>query len=200
MQQACGTTRRRIERPKVGREIQYLDERQKQWFEWPIAKAAGGPCVSCHTGLPYLLARPHLRKTLGETTKTEFESGLLEGLQTRLASGESMFKSFKKEPLRSQGLCVEAMLSVIALGLHDDALRETGCRLENPLRADLTELFANLRKHFAQIPAQTRRPNRVSNSRRPRLVTCKALLSRSWMTHFRLNAVFRKAAPRAPPT
>src|SRR5215467_1777998 len=75
----------------------YLDERQKQWFEWPIAKAAGGPCVSCHTGLPYLLARPHLRKALGESTPTEFEAGLLAGLQTRLASRESMFKSFKEE-------------------------------------------------------------------------------------------------------
>jgi squalene-hopene/tetraprenyl-beta-curcumene cyclase len=109
--------------PKLA--AKYLDERQRQWFEWPIAKAPGGPCVSCHTGLPYLLARPSLRKALGETTKTEFERGLLEGLQTRLASGESMFKSFKKEPLRSQGLCVEAMLSVIALGLNDDAPRET---------------------------------------------------------------------------
>src|SRR5262249_12969177 len=73
----------------------YLDDRQKQWFEWPIAKAPGGPCVSCHTGLPYLLARPLLRRALGEPSRTEYERGLLEGLETRLASGESMFKSFK---------------------------------------------------------------------------------------------------------
>jgi len=103
----------------------YLDERQKRWFEWPIAKAAGGPCVSCHTGLPYLLARPHLRKALGETTKTQFETGLLDGLQTRLQSGESMFKSFKNEPLRSEGLCVEAVLSVIALGTNEDVPKQT---------------------------------------------------------------------------
>jgi squalene-hopene/tetraprenyl-beta-curcumene cyclase len=109
--------------PKLA--AKYLDQRQKQWFDWPITQAAGGPCVSCHTGLPYLVARPHLRKALGETTKTEFESGLLEGLQTRLASGESMFKSFKKEPLRSQGLCVEAMLSVVAFGFNDDVPGES---------------------------------------------------------------------------
>src|SRR5437667_1402961 len=72
----------------------YLDDRQKQWFEWSITKASGGPCVSCHTSLPYLLARPHLRKALSETGKTEFERGLLDGLQVRLRSGETMFKSF----------------------------------------------------------------------------------------------------------
>src|SRR6184192_3888876 len=38
----------------------YLDSRQKEWFAWPAAKAPGGPCVSCHTGLTYLLARPVL--------------------------------------------------------------------------------------------------------------------------------------------
>lgn len=103
----------------------YLDDRQKQWFEWPIAKASGGPCVSCHTGLPYLLARPHLRQTLGETTRTEFERGLLEGLEARLASGESMFKSLKKEPLRSQALCVEAIVGVMALRPDKDAPRDT---------------------------------------------------------------------------
>ena len=36
----------------------YLDERQKQWFEWKPAASANGPCVSCHTGMTYLLARP----------------------------------------------------------------------------------------------------------------------------------------------
>jgi squalene-hopene/tetraprenyl-beta-curcumene cyclase len=105
--------------PKLA--AKYLDDRQKQWFDWSITKSSSGPCVSCHTGLPYLLSRPHLRKALAETNKTEFETGLLEGLQTRLASGEAMFKSFKKEPLRSQGFCVEAILSVLALSADGHA-------------------------------------------------------------------------------
>ena len=36
----------------------YLDGRQKEWFSWKPAMSADGPCVSCHTGMTYLLARP----------------------------------------------------------------------------------------------------------------------------------------------
>jgi squalene-hopene/tetraprenyl-beta-curcumene cyclase len=43
----------------------YLDSRQKEWIAWPPAMASGVACVSCHTGMPYLLARPALRKALG---------------------------------------------------------------------------------------------------------------------------------------
>ncbi len=62
---------------------QYLDGRQKQWFAWPRAASADGPCVSCHTGLPYLLARPALRHRLGETQPTVYEKGLLDRLRTK---------------------------------------------------------------------------------------------------------------------
>ena len=33
----------------------YLDERQREWFAWPQAQSPNGPCVSCHTGMPYLI-------------------------------------------------------------------------------------------------------------------------------------------------
>lgn len=62
---------------------QYLDARQKQWFAWPQAASADGPCVSCHTGLTYLLARPALRRRLGETQPTVYEKGLLDRLRTK---------------------------------------------------------------------------------------------------------------------
>jgi squalene-hopene/tetraprenyl-beta-curcumene cyclase len=63
---------------------QYLDSRQKDWFGWKTAAASGGPCVSCHTGLTYLLARPALRMALGETQPTPYETGLRAGLHARL--------------------------------------------------------------------------------------------------------------------
>ncbi len=63
---------------------EYLDSRQKEWFAWPRAKAEGGPCVSCHTGITYLLARPALRRALGESQPTPYEIGLVEGLRARL--------------------------------------------------------------------------------------------------------------------
>jgi len=59
----------------------YLDERQRDWFAWPQAQSKDGPCVSCHTGMPYLLARPALRQLLHEPQPTMYETGLLNRLR-----------------------------------------------------------------------------------------------------------------------
>ena len=46
----------------------YLDQRSTWWTTWPNAQRDHGTfCVSCHTALPYALARPALRQPLGET-------------------------------------------------------------------------------------------------------------------------------------
>lgn len=65
------------------RAAEYLDGRQKEWFAWPRAASPDGPCVSCHTGLPYLLARPALRRALGEKQPTQYETGLLNRLRAK---------------------------------------------------------------------------------------------------------------------
>jgi squalene-hopene/tetraprenyl-beta-curcumene cyclase len=61
----------------------YLDSRQKEWFAWKQAASPDGPCVSCHTGLTYLLARPALRGALGESEPTLYEKGLLDRLRSK---------------------------------------------------------------------------------------------------------------------
>lgn len=61
----------------------YLDGRQKEWLVWPRAKVEGGICVSCHTGVTYLLARPELRRALGESQATAYEQALLEGIHAQ---------------------------------------------------------------------------------------------------------------------
>jgi squalene-hopene/tetraprenyl-beta-curcumene cyclase len=61
----------------------YLDGRQQEWFEWKRASTADGTCVSCHTGMTYLLARPALRKALNEPKPTDWELKLLSRLRTR---------------------------------------------------------------------------------------------------------------------
>jgi squalene-hopene/tetraprenyl-beta-curcumene cyclase len=86
---------------------QYLDSRQKDWFVWPRANAAAKPCVSCHTGVTYLLARPALRQALGEDTPTVYETGLLASLRSRIDL---------KEPPASPGLGVESVLAARFLG------------------------------------------------------------------------------------
>jgi hypothetical protein len=64
----------------------YLDQRQKQWFEWKPAASANGPCVSCHTGMTYLLARPVLRRALREDQPTVYERGLLDRLRSNVGA------------------------------------------------------------------------------------------------------------------
>ena len=91
---------------------QYLDSRQKEWFDWPRANAAAKPCVSCHTGVTYLLARPVLRKALGEETPTAYENGLLASLRSRLDL---------REPANAPGLGVESILAARFLAT-DNAL------------------------------------------------------------------------------
>src|SRR5262245_32769832 len=63
----------------------YLDARQEAWFGWKPAQSSDGPCVSCHTGMTYLLARPVLRRALHESGPTRFETGLLNRLRTKMS-------------------------------------------------------------------------------------------------------------------
>lgn len=89
----------------------FLDQRQKEWFAWPTAKANGGPCVSCHTGVTYLMARPQLRRVLGEVAPTPYETGLMNALRARLDE-KAVSPGFSKEPLASESMGVEAILAV----------------------------------------------------------------------------------------
>lgn len=94
----------------------YLDDRQKVWAEWPTAKAPGGSCMSCHTGMTYLLARPLLRAS--STPPTAYETALIDGLRTRVAS--------MQEPTPKNG--VESVMA--ALFLSDEAAFERLWKLQ----------------------------------------------------------------------
>src|SRR5713226_3961317 len=101
---------------------QYLDSRQKEWFAWPRAMTPEGPCVSCHTGMTYLLARPALRRELGESQPTQYEKGLLDGLRARVAKKDKDPKELAVEPAKervAQRLGVEAIFSALFLVLED---------------------------------------------------------------------------------
>jgi len=99
---------------------EYLDARQKAWFEWkPALNAPGGPCVSCHTGVTYLLARPALRRALGESQPTEYETRLLRGLRARIDE-KHPFPGFKDEPQFSQSVGVEAVHAALFLAIENE--------------------------------------------------------------------------------
>src|SRR5277367_1497469 len=57
----------------------YLDQRESSWMSWPgAARDHETFCVSCHTSVPYALARPSLRAALGEKTVSPNERRLLD--------------------------------------------------------------------------------------------------------------------------
>src|SRR5215471_21459282 len=62
----------------------YLDGRATWWTTWPnAARDRGTYCMSCHTTLPYALARPQLRELLGERAPSPAEQKIMGNLLTR---------------------------------------------------------------------------------------------------------------------
>src|SRR5262245_19842609 len=62
----------------------YLDGRAEWWTTWPnAARDRGTYCMSCHTTLPYAIARPALRPLLGEEGPSAAERKIVGNLETR---------------------------------------------------------------------------------------------------------------------
>ncbi len=100
----------------------YLDARAKAWTEWPTAKVPGGACVSCHTNLTYLIARPALTQALKEPARAQYETGLIDGLRLRLHQEDTprgMFLGYAKEPFAAQATGVNAIITALCLVRED---------------------------------------------------------------------------------
>lgn len=93
----------------------YLDGREKEWFAWKTAQSPGGVCVSCHTNVTYLIARPALRRELGEKEATSYETGLRDALRARIPMENVFPSSFSKEPKHGQSLGVESIHAALLL-------------------------------------------------------------------------------------
>jgi len=66
----------------------YLDSRELWWQAWPPAqKDHATVCISCHTNVPYALARPALRATLGEQKLSEPERVMVDSIIKRVNLG-----------------------------------------------------------------------------------------------------------------
>ena len=66
----------------------YLDDREVWWQAWPHAqKDHDTVCVSCHTQVPYALARPAMRSQLGEHAISDPERIMLESIIKRVNLG-----------------------------------------------------------------------------------------------------------------
>ena len=69
----------------------YLDSREVYWQGWEHAKKDHGTmCVSCHTQATYGMARPAMRRDLGETGPTEPERVMLASIEKRVGMWKDM--------------------------------------------------------------------------------------------------------------
>jgi squalene-hopene/tetraprenyl-beta-curcumene cyclase len=96
----------------------YLDEREKVWFGF-------ANCISCHSGLPYALARPALHKIVGVNTPTDQETKLLAQIRRRVANWKKLdTKEFglyydSSDELKKQSWGTEAVFNAVILAFDD---------------------------------------------------------------------------------
>jgi squalene-hopene/tetraprenyl-beta-curcumene cyclase len=119
----------------------YLDERELYWMVWDeAAREQGTFCVSCHTAVPYALARPALRKVLGEQIPTDNERLLQENVVKRVRLWKEIAPVYSDKadgPNKSaESRATEAVLLAFVLASHD---AESG-----KLSTDTRTAFGNL--------------------------------------------------------
>jgi squalene-hopene/tetraprenyl-beta-curcumene cyclase len=122
----------------------FLDDRMDLWFDKARKLRTGEgttTCVSCHTVVPYVLARPVLRKATGVIQPTPQEAKLLDQTRRRAdtyGSHELLDKS-KGEPSRG----TEAVLNLLILSGED--ARQNLPEPSGPTRKALAELWKEQR-------------------------------------------------------
>lgn len=102
----------------------YLDRRAEWWKTWPLAdRDQDTSCASCHTTMPYALARSTLRSTLGETGPSIPESALLEDVVKRVTLWNEIGPYYPDQrvglPKTSESRGVESILNALILSSRD---------------------------------------------------------------------------------
>lgn len=102
----------------------YLDARESQWSEWPgSARDHGTFCVSCHTALPYALARAALNRQLSDARAPLQEQQLIENVVKRVRLGDETepYYSDKDSGIykTAESRGTEAVLNGLILATHD---------------------------------------------------------------------------------
>ena len=103
---------------------QYLDARADAWSVWPNAQRDRGTfCLSCHTTLPYALARPALRDRLGEREPSVSESKILNNLLSRARAWREIEPFYPDQtrglPKTSESRAIEAVMNAAVLSRRD---------------------------------------------------------------------------------
>ncbi len=99
---------------------QYLDDRMDLWLARATKLKTGDgktSCISCHAVVPYLLARPALRKTMGVSSPTPQETRLMQEITQRLDTFGSQQALYEHQEGQSRG--TEAVLDLLILAQAD---------------------------------------------------------------------------------
>jgi squalene-hopene/tetraprenyl-beta-curcumene cyclase len=105
----------------------YLDDREVWWQQWPPAQKENGTvCISCHTTVPYAMARPGLRRELGETQLTAPEKTLRDSVDKRVLQWTEM-TPFYSDARNGAGKTAEShatetVLNAVILANYDTQL------------------------------------------------------------------------------
>lgn len=102
----------------------YLDAREVWWQQWPRAqKDHGTLCISCHTVLPYAMARPALHGALHETAPAAPEKIMMDSVEKRVSNWSEMVPFYSDEksgPGKTvESHATEAVLNAVILAAYD---------------------------------------------------------------------------------
>jgi squalene-hopene/tetraprenyl-beta-curcumene cyclase len=102
----------------------YLDQRAAWWMSWDRAQRDHGTfCISCHTAVPYAMARATLRGALGEQAPSAAEQRLIENVTKRVRLWKEVAPFYSDadrgeyKSVESRG--TEAVLNALVLASHD---------------------------------------------------------------------------------
>jgi squalene-hopene/tetraprenyl-beta-curcumene cyclase len=119
----------------------YMDSRLDWWMTWPSAARDHETfCVSCHTALPYALARPALRAASDERAPSPTETKLLNNVVKRVRMWNDVAPFYPDQrnglPKTSESRGTESILNAIILASRDAR--------DGALSDDARKAFANL--------------------------------------------------------
>ena len=102
----------------------YLDDRATFWATWPnAARDRGTFCISCHTTLPFAIARPALRGLLGEKAPGAAESRIFDNLLTRARAYKDVEPFYPDQtrgiPKTSESRAIESVMNALVLATRD---------------------------------------------------------------------------------
>jgi squalene-hopene/tetraprenyl-beta-curcumene cyclase len=104
----------------------YLDSREVWWQGWaPAQKDHATLCISCHTSVPYALARPLLRRDAGETEMATPEKIMMASVEKRVEHWTEVAPFYSDEMngvgKTAESHATEAVLNATLLTNYDTA-------------------------------------------------------------------------------